>query len=171
MEKEGKIILVDCDVLSHFIVGGGILDLIQIYDHPLKVLDKVYDELSRFQSRSTVIDNLFRFFPDLIMPFPEDNYEAKKEYFRLRRSMGDGESACLAVARYTKNIVASSNLRDIVSYCEEYEIEYLTTMDFLSSALKKGVMTEEECDNFIGRVLAYGSRLPVTKISDYKSLK
>lgn len=169
MEKEQKIILVDCDVLSHFIVGGGILDLTKIYDHPLKVLDKVHAEITRFKSRSDVIEGIFKAFPELIMPFPEDNFDIKKEYFRLRRTMGDGESACLAVARFTSNIVASSNLRDIKSYCEEHELEYLTTMDILVDAKAKGVMTEEDCDAFITKVLAHGSRLPVTNLSNYSA--
>jgi len=48
-----------------------------------------------------------------------------------------------------------------------HSIEYLTTMDFLCEALKTGVMSEADCNSFISRVKAAGSKLPVSEISEY----
>jgi len=42
-------------------------------------------------------------------------------------------------------------------------------MDFISQAFKIGLMTEAECDLFLSSVIAKGSKLPVTKISRYKT--
>ena len=108
MGKNDRIILIDTDVVSHFIYAGELLTLPSIFSHKIKVLDKVYDELKRFQKRKTEVDNLINFKVLELMPFPEDNDEIKKEYAHIKKLMfkGDGEAACLAVARYSKNILA-----------------------------------------------------------------
>lgn len=80
---------------------------------------------------------------------------------------GEGESACLAYVRYTNDIIGSSNLKDVKHYCNLHSIELLTTMDFLCEALKREILDEKQCDEFIERVLKAGSKLPVKKIKDY----
>jgi len=169
MGKSEKIILIDADVVSHFITGGAIIQLPSIYPYKIKVLDKVYSELSRFPKKKIEVDNLINFKLLEIMPFPEDNEAIRKEYLHIKKLMfkGDGESACLAVVRNTNDILASSNLRDIASYCKMHSIDYLTTMDFLCEALKKGVLSEVECDAFITKVKAAGSKLPVNRMAEY----
>ena len=169
MGKSEKIILIDADVVSHFITGGAIIQLPKIFPYKIKVLDKVYSELSRFPKKKIEVDNLINFKLLEIMPFPEDNEAIRKEYLHIKKFMfkGDGESACLAVVRNTHDILASSNLRDIASYCKMHSIEYLTTMDFLCEALKKGVLNKMECDDFIAKVKAAGSKLPINKMAEY----
>lgn len=169
MGKSKKIILIDADVVSHFITGGAIVHLPKIFPYKIKVLDKVYSELSRFPKKKIQVDNLITFKLLEIMPFPENNEVIRKEYLHIKKMMfkGDGESACLAVVRNTNDILASSNLKDIASYCKMHSIEYLTTMDFLCEAIKKGIMTEAECDIFISVVKSAGSKLPVNKIADF----
>jgi len=81
---------------------------------------------------------------------------------------GEGESACLAYVRYTDNIIASSNLKDIRNYCQMHNIQYLTTMDFLCYALKKNVFDLERCNLFIANVLEKRGKLPVKRMEDYK---
>ena len=103
------------------------------------------------------------------MPFPEDHHEIKREYFRIKRDlfMGDGESACLSVIRFTRDIIGSSNLRDIKRYCQQHELVYLTTMDFLCHALQTGKLDLERCNTFIARARRAGSKLPVRKMEDF----
>ncbi len=119
--------------------------------------------------RKTEVDNLLRFKLMEQIPFPEDNQDIKKEYHYIKNRLfkGDGEAACLAVVRHSKDILASSNLKDIASYCELHQITYLTTMDFLCQAVKNGQLTESDCDDFIQRVLKAGSSLPVNKFGEY----
>ncbi len=163
-----KIILLDADVIIHFIKAGKQLDLSRIYPkHQLHILDKVYDELKKYHSTKTIVDNLFQFKMVTKEDFPTD-FQTLKEYaILIKEGRGDGESACMAVARFKKNIIASSNLKDIKTYCEDHSISYLTTMDFLCNALKIGVYTETECDNFIATVKSKGSKLPVNYMSEY----
>lgn len=169
MGKSDKIILIDADVVSHFITGGAITQLPKIFPYKIKVLDKVYAELSRFPKKRAEVENLINFKLIEIMPFPEHDEVIKKEYLHIKKLMfkGDGESACLAVVRKTKDILASSNLKDIANYCKMHSIEYLTTMDFLCEAMRIGILSEVECDLFITRVKAAGSKLPVNKMSEH----
>lgn len=169
MKKNDKIILIDADVISHFITGGQITLLPKIFPNPIKILDKVYAEISRMPGRKIEVDNLLNFKLMELIPFPDADPEIRKEYLHIKKLMfkGDGEAACLAVVRYSDNILASSNLKDIASYCKLHQITYLTTMDFLCQALKNGLMSETDCDDFIQKVLKAGSRLPVNRWADH----
>lgn len=169
-KKNERLILIDADVLSHFISGGQITLLPHIFPYPIKILDKVYAEISRMPGRKTEVDNLLNFKLIEQIPFPEDQPEIKKEYLHIKKLMfkGDGESACLAVVRYSKDILASSNLKDIASYCKMHQITYLTSMDFLCQAVKNGQLTESDCNDFIQRVLKAGGKLPVKKLGEYE---
>ena len=170
MKRSKKIILIDADVLSHFITGGKITLLPAIFPYPIKILDKVYTEISRMPGRKIEVDNLINCKLLEQIPFPDNNPEIRKEYLHIKKWMfkGDGEAACLAVVRYSQDILASSNLKDIASYCKMHQITYLTTMDFLCRAVKERLMSETDCDAFIHKVLQAGSRLPVKKWREYE---
>lgn len=170
MAKRGRVILIDADVVSHFINGGQILLLPNIFKHKLHLLDKVNDELQKFPKRKQEVDNLINFGLLKLMAFPEDNLEIKKEYMHIRKLMfkGDGEAACMAVVRYSKDILASSNLKDIGNYCSLHSIDYLTTMDFLCEALRTDKLSEAECDEFIKKVKSAGSKLPVNRMAEFQ---
>ena len=168
MKQNEKLILIDADVVSHFLVGGYILTLPHIFPYPIRVLDQVYTELERFPNRKREVDNLINLKLIGKMTFPESDVNIKKEFFRLRRDRGAGESACMAVARCRNNILASSNLRDIKDYCEAFKITYLTTMDFLCQALKSGKMSLIQCNEFISAVRAKRGKLPVDRMDHFK---
>jgi hypothetical protein len=73
----------------------------------------------------------------------------------------------MAYCLFTHNVVGSSNVRDIKEYCEEKHIVYLTTIDFLWYAWRKGMLTPEEISTFIGEVKSKGSKLPVIDIEKH----
>ena len=164
-----KLILVDADVVSHFICASEILSLPKIFTLPIKLLDKVYAELARWPSRKREVDNLVNFKLIEVIPFPENNPEIVKEFFYIQNVLdkGVGESACMAVARHTKDVLASSNLKDIKRYCEMHEITYLTTMDFLCHALTTGLFDQARCDAFIQAVIDKGNKLPVKSMREF----
>lgn len=168
-KAENKIIIIDADVVSHFIKAGEIYSLNSIFEYEIRVLDKVYNELKNNHTWKNQIDNLIEQRIIKIETFPEDNSEIKKEYFHIKKVMfkGEGESACLAYVRYTNNIIASSNLKDIASYCKTHNITYLATMDFLCYALEKKIFSLERCNLFISKVLASRGKLPVQKMENH----
>jgi hypothetical protein len=172
MEKINRIILADADLVSHFITAGEAESIHLIFpDNPIHMLDKVHAELQNWKNANVgfIVSDLLKKKRIRLMDFPEENEEIKKEYFWIKKMQfkGDGESACLAVARHNKNILASSNLRDIKSYCAMHKIDYLTTMDFLCTALAAGIFDEARCDTFLMNVLNAGGKLPVKKMKEY----
>lgn len=153
-----KTILLDCDVISHFIVNAAINDLALIFEpHQCVVLDYVYNEVAARPMRLAFLQPLLNSGKIKKMDFPED-IEINKEFARIKSKkplIGDGERACMAVAKFKQNVVASSNYRDIAPYCTEHHILYLGTLDILSVAVKKGLYDEKKCDQFITTALSY----------------
>lgn len=164
MEKV-KIVL-DADVLIHFAKAQRLSMLPEIlpgYEHI--VLSTVYDEVRnpiRMQ-----LDNQINLLKNIKREDFKPTADMKYEYARLQSRFGRGESACMAYCRFTHNVIGSSNLRDIRTYCDEHEITYLTTIDFLYYAYIHKLMTVEECNEFIKTVNANNSRLPEVDISQY----
>jgi hypothetical protein len=172
MQKTNRIILVDADLVSHFITAGEAESIHLVFpDNPIHMLDKVHAELQNWKNPNVgfIISGLLKKNRIRLIDFPEDNEAIKKEYFWVKSMLfkGYGESACLAVARYNKNILASSNLKDIKSYCVMHKIDFLTTMDFLCHALANGIFDEARCDAFLQKILDAGGKLPVKKMKDY----
>lgn len=82
MEKRtDKIILIDADVIIHFIKAGAIGSLDGIFPFEIRILDKVYKELEKYRGNKVEVDSLIRQGLLKIEPFPEDNQEIAKEYF------------------------------------------------------------------------------------------
>lgn len=163
-------ILLDSDVIRHFLKGG-ILDLPKIYPGRLVILDIVKSELFRSRHLQIPVNNFISLCKIEVAPFPTYKLEIMQEYAALKRRFGDGESACMALARYERHYIASSNLKDIKGYCEQNGIIYLTTMDILLEGLNKRILKEEDCDRFIKRVKEKGSKLPVDNMKEYIKIK
>lgn len=168
--KKEPIILLDSDVIRHFINGNQLLMLTKIFPNRFAILDKVKAELCRSKSLITQVNNLIEMSKVQLIPFPMDR-EIIKEYAQLSKKFGEGESACMSVAKHQKQFIASSNLKDIKSYCEQHEISYLTTMDILVEALSKQIFSEEKCNTFIQDVKSKGSILPFDTMQQYMNFK
>lgn len=170
LDKDTKILL-DSDVIRHFIKGQQLQILYCLYVNHLVFIDVVKNELFRSKQIVNQVSNFISFNKIQVLPFPTENIEILKEFSSLKKRYGDGESACMAIAKYQKHIIASSNLRDIKHYCKENKIVYLTTMDILIDALEKEMLTENECNEFITQVKKRKSKLPVDTIGEYKKLR
>ncbi|MBN8703351.1 MAG: hypothetical protein J0M08_09815 [Bacteroidetes bacterium] len=163
-------ILLDADVVRHFLNGSCLHKLSAIFPNRLVMLDKVKNELCRSKSLTTPITNFISHFKIPVISFPTKT-EVIREYALLIKQFGEGESACMAVARFQNHYIASSNLIDIKAYCKQYNIIYYTTMDILVIAMNKKIMTEKECDEFIKDVKAKGSKLPCDTMKEYLKTK
>lgn len=155
-------ILLDCDVISHFIINNALNDLPNILSpHQCFVLDYVYDEVAARPMRLAFLEPLIRSGQVKKMDFPEDE-KINKEFARIKSKkpiIGDGERACMAVARFNEDIIASSNFRDVAPYCNEYNILYLGTLDILFIATTKKIYDEARCDSFIQNALQYNKAI------------
>ena len=164
-------ILIDADVLIHFYKGEQMGILKEIYPNQIILLDIVFNEVFIGDLR-IAIENLIRFKTLVEEKLDDCSQEIKKEYFSLSREFGKGESAIMAYCKFNKEVLASSNLSDIKTYCDNHKITYLTTMDFLAEAFKNQILNEKECDQFIKDVKTKGSKLirGVDFIRDYRRL-
>lgn len=172
-EHSTKLILLDCDVISHFIANNVLDKLPEILmPHQCLVLDYVYSEVAARPMRLAYLEAMIKSGKIQKMSFPEDT-AINQEFARIKKLyplIGDGERACMAVARFFEDIIASSNFRDVAPYCKEHDIRYLGTLDILSVASEREIFNEQQCDQFIQTALTYNkARFPkgVTAIRFY----
>lgn len=132
MAAKTKIVL-DADVIIHFIKGGMFSLLLEIFpEYEYLILDVVYKEISVNPASKTQIDNTLQFLSHRISQVKfEPKGESRLEYAKLISTLGRGESACMVFCRDNHDVLGSSNLRDIKEYCRKNLITYLTTLDFL----------------------------------------
>lgn len=177
-EKHEKIILIDADVIIHLIKAGQLSLLKELYPSRVYALDMVMEELKSINATQLTMILGLEIFQQ--MPFPTSNPEMFREYVRLKKAgKGKGESACMAVCRYQKDIIASNNLKDIGAYCQEFQIQYLTTMDILAIGYKKNKLTQADADYAIYLIKSRGGKLPnyneieqyILKAFDHDKLK
>lgn len=155
MESNG--ILLDADILSHFIAAGEQNLLKQIFSAQYLLLpDQVYRESSRCPwdaGRKRTVDQWIKENGVLLVQFPADvSSPVVDEYFRLKAEnprLGKGERACMAIAKYHHDIIASSNFRDIAPYCRLNGIIYLGMLDILWIALHREIIDEARADRII----------------------
>ena len=170
-----KVILVDSDVISHFIATGHINDLTGILSpHHLCIVENVYKEASHHPNdplRKSKLDQWLKKSNVNIVPFPYQNVCIKMEYYRLKKMQplhNDGEYACMSMARFGSEALASSNFSDKKEYCEAYGIEYIGTFDILYIAIRKGFYTADEANKIIADAKQINSaRFPMDTIDGY----
>ena len=156
-------ILLDADVIIHFFKGGKLSILPRILsDYQFILLDVVKREIPLVMMNE--LNRLITADKSVLeIQFGASSGELK-EYARLTSAnglaLGKGESACMVYCLYHKDVLASSNLKDITDYCKEHNITYLTTVDLLFYAIRFKLMTKEEANQFIKKVVSLGSRLP-----------
>lgn len=142
-----KKIILDADVVIHFLRGNQIGILHQIFPNKLYMPDVVFEE-TFYGKDKVAVENLFRF--GFVKPLEiTADKQILREYYHLKNKFGKGESACMAYCRFNNDVIGSSNLKDILDYCNENNIEYLTTLDFIAEAFRKEILTEQECDYFL----------------------
>ena len=173
-----KKVLIDADVLSHFIANNK-LDLLPIIldEYDCIILDYVYNEIARVNMRKLFLDSEIKKGKIEKICFPTDNVEMIKEFALIKKNnklIGGGERACMAYARSSKDIIASSNFRDIAKYCKENRIEFIGFLDILLIALSKEILTVIQCNEFMKNAVLYNkARIPegVKTIIDYQIYK
>jgi hypothetical protein len=165
MAKKKVKIVVDSDVLIHFAKGGALSSLPSIFpEYQYIILRNVYDEVRTLQKQ---LDNQINLLKNIEVEEFAPTGEMLLEYANLCNTFGDGESACMAYCKFNHDVVGSSNLKDIKKYCNNNNITYVTTLDFLYYAFKRDVLTAGECNRIIQDVRTQGSKLPDITIEKY----
>lgn len=160
MKKSKVKIVLDADVIIHFHHGENLGLLPQIFEEcEFIVLDYVYEEVLTKEQRAQV-QKLMEWFKNLKLVEFAPTGEMMRDYARLFEERGKGESACLIYCKYNHDVIGSSNLSDILDYCTQNGIAYLTTCDFLYYAWRRGKMTVGEVNDFVTKVRNKKNKLP-----------
>jgi hypothetical protein len=148
------LILLDADVTIHLFKAEKISLLNDLFPGRMRMLDIVLSELLNNPTIKEVAQNLFTFKQIIEIKFPTtSNPQLFKEYISLKNMIkGPGERACLLYCKYYQHIIASSNTKDIKPFCEEHSIAYLTTLDILSIAVHRGLITNQEANECIKKI-------------------
>lgn len=158
-DKKIKIVL-DTDVVLHFLKGGRLSLLPEIFEEcEYIMLSTTYDELKDKTQRAQ-IDNQINLIRNITKKEFEPKGEMRSVYAELIRRFGRGESACMAYCQFENHVIGSNNTKDIRDYCAENNIAYLTTSDFLYYAIKRGKMTEDQALRLISDARLHGSNVP-----------
>lgn len=147
-------ILLDADVLIHLFKAENISLLQQLFPKRLIMLDVVLNELRSNTHINKNLDSIFLFSGIEEVVFPtSSNRTLLMEFIQLKKQIGgSGECATLLYCKYNNHIIASSNTRDIVTYCTAHTISYLTTLDIFAIAIHRGLMTVDEVDVCITKI-------------------
>ena len=161
-------IVLDADVIIHF-AKGGLLHLIpDIFpEYDIVVLDIVKREI--LPPALTQLENQIALLKNIREVKFGDTMEEKREFARLTSvlCLGRGESASMVYCRFHNNVVGSSNLKDIIDYCDEFKITYLTTIDFLYYGIERKIISKSDAEAFVDTVNSKGSRLPKVDFDRY----
>lgn len=168
MNQNNKRILLDADVLSHFMTSGNSRLLHRIFPNKKIVLSIVAKEIRRHPTLRGQLAELLdsNELEEVKMP---NSPAILLEFASLSKSKGPGESACMAVARFDPSVIASNNFRDVRDYCELHQITYLSTMDMIYEGYRSGVMDLATCDYMIYQLMTLKNpaRLPCTNLKEY----
>ncbi|MDP4225129.1 MAG: hypothetical protein Q8910_01970 [Bacteroidota bacterium] len=163
--NEKVLILLDSDVIIHLFKAGKISLLFELYPDRLRMLDVVLNELLKNRTVNKIVENLFLLKQVTVISYPT---ELLNEYVRLKDKIrGEGERACLIYCKHNQHIIASSNTSDIIPFCEENSIAYLTTLDIFSVAIHRKLITQNEANEFIKVILSKNSFLCCSSIDEH----
>lgn len=167
--EEGKKIILDADVIIHFYRGGLLQLLPEIFPNEFIICDLLLQYEILPGPMNDIIQDLIDKDAITVVELEqhEHNLDILIEYSELTKQFGKGESACMAYCKYSKDVIGSSNLKDIIEYCNRNSITFITTMAFLKQAYETAILTEEECNEFVKVNLTNGSKLPAKSFTAF----
>jgi hypothetical protein len=162
-----KKILVDADVIRHLFSADKLSLLSELFNGRTYVVDYVAEELRSIAPLQMKIIVGLGILQE--MKFPTNDIKILGEYSSLikKQFKGRGESACMAISRFSNDIIASNNTRDIVDYCQKHSIQYLTTLDIFSIAYLTKKMDLSDVDHCIYKIKAKSGLSKFDRIEDY----
>lgn len=167
----------DTDCISAFLWVRGESILAKLYSGRIILPAQVYNELQKVPHLLDRI-NVMKENKDLIVQSMEVGSVEYGDYLKMISSpdpgmkiIGKGEAAAIAMVKQRGGILASNNMRDIVSYISKYKLRHITTGDILLEAMRKGIITEDEGNIIWANMRRKKRRLPTETFTDYINRK
>lgn len=166
MPKSKKCWFIDTMVISNFALAEKSSILSLRYGRNLKIPQEVYQEIlngiDRGHSKlSVIVQSVNKKQHEKI----DLSNEEKKEYLLLLRTLGPGESACIAAALFRKGIVISDD-RLARNICREKNIPCSGSIGILKASYLDKTLELSEADMILNRMIDNGFYSPVRSISD-----
>ena len=98
-------------------------------------------------------------------------YQLTLEPAKGHQIIGKGEAASLALAYFNDGIIASNNLRDVILYVNEFNLNHITTGNILIEAYNKKCITENEGNAIWAAMLSKRRKLGAVTFTDYLNAK
>ncbi|GIO33276.1 DNA-binding protein [Paenibacillus albilobatus] len=95
-----------------------------------------------------------------------DHPNQLKNFARLRKRFGDGESAVMAIAKDQNCTVGSDDLRATHKYCRTNSIPMLGSLGILYDSYDRDHIDEQEGQAILTDMLSKGYRCPVKKFNE-----
>lgn len=170
-----KEIFIDTDCISAFLWVGNESLLSRLYPGRVVMPKPVYAEIDRpnLSWMKKRVDSMINAGMLTVVELSSGTEEFEL-YYKLTENpdeghkiIGDGEASSIALAKVKNGIVASNNFNDILSYINEYALEYTTTADILVDAYKCGVIDEQQGNTIWTNMLRKRRRLGASSFSEY----
>ena len=169
----------DTDCLSAFLWVKGESLLPKLYPGRIILPQPVYSELSRpcISHLKARVDTLLAQ-EQISIQTIDISSEEYKTYYQLTESpakghkiIGNGEAASISLAKHYGGIVASNNLKDIITYVSEFGLNHKTTGDILVDAHASGLISEEDGNDMWAKMLSKRRKLGSASFTDYLTSK
>ena len=168
---EGPDIYFDADTLITFISVNQENLLFQLLGKRVCVPNQVFNELSLDNLSSSVIEKLIK--AKKIRKVSLESDEETSLYYELRfgrkgsKRIGDGETACLILAKTRSGYLASSNYADIASYVKAFGLENYSAARLLALCQEDNILTQDECSRIWRDFMARGRKMPFENYDQY----
>lgn len=86
-------------------------------------------------------------------------------YILLLRTLGEGESCCIAAAHERKGVVVTDD-RVARNCCKEKNIMVSGTIGILKAACLDGILEADQANHMLSQMISHGFYSPVHKITD-----
>lgn len=83
------------------------------------------------------------------------------------KALGNGEAACLVLARANEGVIASNNLRDVMSRVREYHLRLATTGIIIYEAVGRQILTRGQAVIVWEQMVDRGFQLGALTYDDY----
>ncbi|MBK5263119.1 MAG: hypothetical protein JJE17_11235 [Peptostreptococcaceae bacterium] len=174
-----KSIFFDTDCLSAFLWVKHENLLVKLYPGKIIIPKQVYDELSSpgiFHLKARVDELLVKNQISIAeisvgTDIFDLYYQLTVEPTKGHQIIGKGEAASLALAYFNDGIIASNNLRDVILYVNEFNLNHITTGNILIEAYNKKCITENEGNAIWAAMLSKRRKLGAVTFTDYLNAK
>ena len=163
----------DNDCLSAFLWVKAEHLLVQMYPGKIVVPQQVYNEISLVPHLKARLDlqmiNGNMATETIAVGTAEYTLYNKLAYAPEpgHRIIGKGEAAVIALASVKKGIAASNNLKDVVTYVNEFNLKHTTTPIILADAFTRSIITESDGNSLWSAMIAKKRKLGEPSFTDY----